>query len=180
MGYNKALLRLAGEAKSPTLLDRTMALLKIVCGRAIVIGQNVPGYECFPDRVPGAGPVGGITTALEVTQSACLILPCDLPFMDERILQNLIQAHRERPDGALSTSCIECETRYLQATVAVYETGALPFFQECLARELLKIRLVIPMEQQHFYEYSAEDAPCFFNINTPQALVNARKLSNTP
>jgi molybdopterin-guanine dinucleotide biosynthesis protein A len=176
MGYNKVSLRLTEGKDCPTLLDRTMSLLKKVCGRAVVIGQNVPGYACFPDIAAGCGPVGGIASALEATRSACLILACDLPFMEESILKRLVAARRARPDGVLVTSCKQLETGYPEALVAIYEFGALPYFQASLAQRLLKIRLVVPQERQHFLFYSGEESRCFFNINTPEALEAARKL----
>ncbi|MDR3358330.1 MAG: molybdenum cofactor guanylyltransferase [Desulfovibrio sp.] len=176
IGYNKVFLRLSEENDCPTLLDRTMSLLKKVCGRTVVVGQKIPGYSCFPDIVAGCGPVGGITTALEVTRSACLVLACDIPFMEESVLNKLVDARRARPDGTLVTCYKQLETGYPEALVAIYEFDALPFFQASLTQRLLKIRLVIPRERHHFLFYSGEESRYFFNINTPAALETAKKL----
>jgi molybdopterin-guanine dinucleotide biosynthesis protein A len=47
------------------------------------------------DRQPGIGPIAGIAAALlEQPKAAWLVLACDLPFLNEQTLQNLI-AHRE-------------------------------------------------------------------------------------
>jgi molybdopterin-guanine dinucleotide biosynthesis protein A len=81
----------------------------------------------------------------------------------------------QSPCGALSTAYKQRETGYVEAPVAVYEQGALPLFQEHLARRLLKIRCIVPLEQQHFLLYSARDARYFFNINRPEDFESAKK-----
>ncbi len=180
LGRDKALVRLGGGEKSPDLLERTAGLLREVCGRAVVVGHKRPGYTCLEDIAPGHGPVGGIATALEAAGGPCLVLSCDLPFMDRAVLRRLVEAREKRPEGTLTTAYMALETGRIEALVAVYEPGALPFFQDCVARKLLKISLVVPRQQQHFVPYSAEESLPFFNINYPADLAAALALAKNP
>ena len=174
LGHDKAVLRLHSDGKELNLLARSAALLEGVCGKVIIVGREVEGYTCYPDDAPGNGPVGGIATALRAAGTACLVLSCDMPFMDKAVLERLLRAHAERPSGSLSTCYRQRDTGHTESLVAIYEAEALPFFQSCLAEKWLKISRVVPPERQYFLVYSAEESLPFFNINYPADLEVAR------
>lgn len=88
MGQDKALLRLG---------DRTM--LEVVAARAAGVADEVffvasgrPEYErlgfrVVPDRLAEAGSLGGIFTALLTARNPyCLVLACDMPFVNPDLL----------------------------------------------------------------------------------------------
>jgi molybdopterin-guanine dinucleotide biosynthesis protein A len=178
LGRDKALVRLGGDdAAAPDLLARTVALLRDVCGSALVVGRMRPGCDCVADGVPGRGPAGGIATALEAAGGPCLSLSCDLPFMERGVLQRLIAARAKRPEGTLFTAYAAQATGRIEALVAVYEHEALPLFQDRVARGLLKPIWVIPRERQHLVPYAAEQSRFFFNINRPADLEAARAMA---
>jgi molybdopterin-guanine dinucleotide biosynthesis protein A len=78
MGRDKALL----EWGDISLLEHMIQLLSTVSNKVQVVGRPE-----FPDRLPGKGPLGGILTALEVTdQDANLFVAVDLPFLTARFL----------------------------------------------------------------------------------------------
>ena len=175
LGHDKVRLKLSG-ASGPDLLARSVRLLQSVCGEALVIGREQPGYRCHPDKEPGNGPVGGIATALEVSGGPCLLLSCDLPFMEAAVLERLVEAHATRPAGALTTCYRQEDTGHKEALVAVYEYECLPLFRACVEGKLLKISRVVPEECQHYLYYSAADSLPFFNINYPADLELARRM----
>ena len=175
LGHDKVLLRF-NDGQHADMLARSVALLEAVCGRAIVIGREQPGYICYPDEVSGNGPVGGIATALKVALGPCLVLSCDLPFMEEAVLLKLVKAHGKSPAGTLSTSYRQEDTGHIESLVSVYEQECLPFFQKCIAEKLLKISRVVPVESQHYIDYSAAESLPFFNINYPADLEVARRM----
>jgi molybdopterin-guanine dinucleotide biosynthesis protein A len=177
LGRDKALVRLGGDAAGPDLLARTVDLLRATCGSARVVGRMRPGCACVADSVPGCGPAGGIATALEAAGGPCLVLSCDLPFMETDVLQRLIAARAKRPEGTLLTAYMAQETGRIEALVAVYEQEALPLFQDRVTRRLLKPIWVIPKERQHLVPYSAEQSRPFFNINHPADLEAARTMA---
>jgi molybdenum cofactor guanylyltransferase len=95
MGRNKALLELGGEP----LIVRVAQLVEEVlgaAGAATVVGwpeAYAPlGLRAIPDDWPGAGPLGGIATALRASESHWnLIVACDLPYLTKEWLEYLIQ-----------------------------------------------------------------------------------------
>lgn len=182
-GADKALLRLeypgppGDNADAPSLLARNLDLLSKVCPRVLVVGRIVPGVPSLPDIVPGLGPVGGVATALQaVPGHACLALSCDLPFMREELLQSLIHGRGLRPPGKHMTAFRSSLTGQVQTLTAIYEPEALPYFQDCAARGLGKIVLVVPEKEQLHLPYDAKSSRCFFNINYPEDLEEARRL----
>lgn len=182
-GADKALLRLeypgpsGNNAEAPSLLARNIDLLRKVCPRVFVVGRTVPGVPSLPDAVPGLGPVGGVATALQaVPGHACLVLSCDLPFMKEELLQSLVHRRGLRPPGRHMTAFRDGLTGQVQTLTAIYEPEALPYFQDCAARRLGKIVLVVPEEEQFHLPYDTKSSRCFFNINYPEDLEEARRL----
>ncbi len=176
LGHDKARIRLAG-GESADLLARTAALLAPLTDKVVVVGREQAGYTCLPDLDPGCGPVGGIHTALAASPGyACLVLSCDLPFMERPILEKLIRARAGRPSGIRMTAYRQPETGHMEALVAVYEPESLPYFELCVRQKLLKISKVVPWEEQLHIPYAAEDSLPFFNINYPADLEVARRI----
>src|SRR5260221_14687974 len=83
LGRDKSMLRLQGR----TLTARTVAkLLKAGFRPVFVVGPKknygLPkGTSIFGERFRGNGPLSGIESALQNSQGACLVAPCDLPFI---------------------------------------------------------------------------------------------------
>ena len=79
MGRDKAAL----EWGNGSLLDHMVQMLSTVAGRVRVVGR-----DGLPDRIPGKGPLGGILTALEATDTEeNLVLAVDLPLLTPEFLQ---------------------------------------------------------------------------------------------
>src|SRR5215207_2671871 len=79
MGTDKATLKW-GET---SLLDHMLQLLSTVADRVSVVGRGN-----FPDAIAGKGPLGGILTALQTTDSDFnLFLAVDLPLLTPDFLK---------------------------------------------------------------------------------------------
>jgi molybdenum cofactor guanylyltransferase len=90
MGRAKALLEIGGEP----MVVRTVRLAERVVGSAAVVGgsreQQKLGLQVIEDDLPGRGPLGGIATALRVSDAPWnLILACDLPYLTRAWLEFL-------------------------------------------------------------------------------------------
>jgi molybdenum cofactor guanylyltransferase len=90
MGRAKALLEIGGEP----MVVRTVRLAERVVGSAAVVGgsreQQKLGLRVIEDDLPGRGPLGGIATALRVSDAPWnLILACDLPYLTRAWLEFL-------------------------------------------------------------------------------------------
>jgi len=91
MGRDKALLELNGVA----LVARTARLVETVSGRPAIVGAPERlggfGFTVISDDWPGAGPLGGIATALRATNASWnLIVACDLPYLTKAWLGHIV------------------------------------------------------------------------------------------
>jgi molybdopterin-guanine dinucleotide biosynthesis protein A len=89
--------RLGGADKSrlrvghATILERQLDALAGVAGRVFVVTGDPAAFEgrglrVVPDRLPDAGALGGIYTALVEAQSpSVLVVACDLPFLTREL-----------------------------------------------------------------------------------------------
>src|SRR4051812_30622740 len=90
MGQDKARLPWRGT----TLVESvTSVLMEVTNPVAIVGGDPVPGWLYIPDRWPGFGPVGGITSALiSSTNDYSLVVACDMPNLEAGFLRRLVES----------------------------------------------------------------------------------------
>jgi molybdopterin-guanine dinucleotide biosynthesis protein A len=92
-GRNKATLTFDGRR----IVDRQLEALRTATADQIIVASDamgLPGVDVpvVADVVAGAGPLGGLLTALTVARHArVLVLACDLPFVHGPFLQFLVQ-----------------------------------------------------------------------------------------
>jgi molybdopterin-guanine dinucleotide biosynthesis protein A len=85
--------RLVVEGRS--IISRQMEVLQRVAKTVFIISSNAERFAdlsipVFPDAVAGAGAIGGIYTALEVSpHDHVIVVACDLPFLDANVLSRL-------------------------------------------------------------------------------------------
>ena len=129
------------------------------------------GYGIVEDIFPGDGTLRAVYSALERTRRSCLVIPCDLPCMDEATLGELL-AFRERNLRTGGKSLCSCffDTVYgaTQPLVAVYEAEALALFREAVEAGRYKLAAVIPAELTACLRYGGEKSSCFRNVNYPE------------
>jgi molybdopterin-guanine dinucleotide biosynthesis protein A len=99
MGRDKALLEVDGEP----LVAQVAREVSAAAGSVAVIGAPERyrhlGLEVVPDRIPGAGPLGGIDTALSLGRAEWnLIVACDLPLARADLLRSLVEQARKSRD----------------------------------------------------------------------------------
>jgi molybdenum cofactor guanylyltransferase len=176
MGADKALLELSGA----TLLERTLAALRVVSDDVTVVGARPP-YACFGasvvvDDYPGAGPLGGVATALRAARHEhTLVVACDMPLLSGALLRAM--AAEPRNYGAL----VPLVGGQPQPLHAVYARSCLPPIR---ARLEAGRRSVIEMLDDLHVRWLTEDWMRRFdpllrsthNANTPAQLEEARQL----
>jgi len=127
--------RFAGQDKSRlvvegrTIIVRQVDVLQRVAGRVFVVGHasepfaslNLPTY---PDRIPGAGALRGIYTALTVDgPDAVLVVACDMPFLDAAMLARLVAMSEGRHGAWVRTA------RGVEPLLACYRRHAAPLIR---------------------------------------------------
>src|SRR5579864_2526916 len=169
MGRDKALLELSGEA----LIVRTARLVESASERCTVVGDSVrlEGFELdvIEDEFPGAGPLGGIATALRASEVEWnLIVACDLPYLTRAWLEFLIgRAVRSDADAVLPMN-----ERGAEPLCAMYHKRAESAIRAALDRGVRKVtdglaevrvEFVEPQEWKGF----DSDGLLFKNMNSP-------------
>ena len=164
MGRDKALLPFHGGV----LAGHVAATVAAAAGSAILIGNPEKyghlGYPVIPDRSPGAGPVGGIETALTCTNADWnLVLACDMPAVGTAFLRGLLDAAERLNADALVPAGPSGRPEPL---CAVYHRRCLAELRRALAAGVRKITDALAgLEVARF---TVDDAGCFENLNTPE------------
>ncbi len=118
MKQDKALLNYHGK----TQLDHTMDLLNPFCSQAFVSKREEQAFKEHPaiyDSFLNMGPLGGIVSAMtRFPQAAWLVVACDLPLLDKRTLEYLIE---ERDPFKMATAYLNTEGTFPEPLCAIYE-----------------------------------------------------------
>jgi molybdopterin-guanine dinucleotide biosynthesis protein A len=180
MGRDKATVQLDGRPliSYPVSTLRSAGLDVVLALRS---GQEMPSgvgdVSVVHDEVEGAGPLGGLQTLLNWMSSEwALVTSCDQPFVRVNLLHG-IMAHADCSADAVVARTPE----RLQPFPGLYRKNCLPTVEEALKgsqRGILDVLRGISL-----CELAGEDLDCldlehstFINVNTPQDLLEARRL----
>ncbi len=162
MGSNKALLPYRGS----TLVQHAAEAVRQAAGSVALIGDPAAfralDYAVYPDRWPGCGPLGGVFTALSVSQHEwSLVVACDMPGISADALKTLIG----RAAGSRARVVAGAEPGGdPEPLCAVYHCGCLPELARAIRDKRLKMRdllLELGVDVQPL------DHPALVNVNTP-------------
>ena len=89
MGTNKALLPYKGKHLIDAAIEKMISLFTNVV--LSVQEENYPDYSLpkIFDPYGGIGPMGGITSVLKSGESRIFCVACDMPFLNEEVIQYL-------------------------------------------------------------------------------------------
>jgi molybdopterin-guanine dinucleotide biosynthesis protein A len=169
MGQNKALMSLGGKR----LVDRVVDVMRDVFGTLLLVTNTPEAYAelslpMVPDVWPDKGSLGGIYSAIyHVTTPYCLVVACDMPFVNAAVIQYLMTQIADYdvviPDvlGELQTlhaiyskACLQPIERRLEAN----RLRIVGFFPD------VRVRAVTASELQPY----DPDLLAFQNLNTPE------------
>jgi molybdopterin-guanine dinucleotide biosynthesis protein A len=186
LGTDKALVRLAPD--DVTLLELVLNRVGPLSDDVFVVASDRPEYEAFgapvrPDLYPDAGVLGGIASALgHAGDNACLVVSCDHPFLNPRLLNALVQTPGE---WDVLIPALPGESRQggrvvRQTLHAIYGPGCLGPIERSLAQGRLQIVgffddvRVQEVEREILVEFDPS-LRSFFSVNTPEALEIAKR-----
>jgi len=178
MGRDKALLEFGGVA----LIVRTAKLVESAARWCAIVGDAVrlEGLELrvIEDDLPGAGPLGGIATALRASEAEWnLIVACDLPYLTREWLEFLI-GRALRSDAA---AVLPMNERGAEPLCAMYRKPTEGAIRAALERGVRKvtdgladvhIEFIEPREWKSF----DSDGLLFKNMNSPADYQRAREI----
>ena len=173
MGEPKALLRL--DPEGPTLLERAVMAVRGVTDDVFLVGR--PAWALPPSLADqrivadaGQGAADGLIAALGAAmQGLCLVVACDMPFLDSSLLEQMIATAR-RADR----SVIARDATGLHPLLAVYRTadrGRIAAEVGAGRRALMEIAEAIGAIA---FEVDDDRGWSVFNVNTPDDLALAR------
>lgn len=179
MGRDKATLELSER----TLLSRAVQALSLVCPEVIIAGGDEsladgfgPEVRWVPDPPGAAGPLAGVTAGLQAaSHNACLIVACDMPFLNPALLSHLVD-RLGTFDAVVPMS--RGVSQYLHAAYsrsAVATAQALLRLEARSVHELVVRLQVLHLSEEHCSRFDPEGLSCF-NMNTPADLDRALKL----
>ena len=176
-GADKASLTV-GRAR---IIDRQLAALSTVADDVRIV-TNDPGrygdlgVRLIPDAVAGAGPLGGIYSALlDAAHERVLVIACDLPFVTAALLERLVAESRT---GEPVDAVVPRSARGLEPLCALYTTRCAAAAKDQMERGSLQVAglldairtRVLGPETLAAYDEGA----LFENVNTPHDHERAR------
>lgn len=179
MGEPKALLRLGPDG--PTMVERIVGAVAEVADEVILVGrvtwslpESLRHLPCVVDA--GGGAADGVVAALRAARHRfCLVVACDMPFLDPDLLRRMADAALERGQGV-----ILADDRGDHPLHAVYRTADLDRIESLVGsgeRSLTTIAESVGMHRlpEDVEGVAARAEWSAFNVNTPDDLMVARR-----
>jgi molybdopterin-guanine dinucleotide biosynthesis protein A len=181
LGKRKALQTIGGKRLIECVVERVRRLTDQIL---IVTSQEKSDFpisckaEILVDIYPGKGPLGGIYTGLLASRSShCLVVACDMPFLNTKLLRYMIELSHEFDIVAprLGEGMVE-------PLHAIYSKSCLSNMKTQLGRNQLRVDSVLNTVCVRY----VERAECqkldpqllsFFNINYQSELEQAIALA---
>ena len=170
MGRDQALI----EVEDRTMLERTIELLRPHAREVLVIADPAryapPHATVIPDDSPGKGPLGGLVTALyRARYVRLLVLACDLPAVNDRLLVRL-KLELDRGYDAV----VPRHDGLMEPLVAAYHRHAIEPFEACVKTDVLKMSVALAKVRTSVLDIVPGEegwpADLFRNLNTPDDL----------
>ena len=176
MGKNKAFLEVNGER----IIDRTRNLFLELFDEVLLVTNSLPAYldlnlRMVADLYAGKGALGGIYAGLfHASHSHGFVAACDMPFLNKDLIRHLIGL-------APGYDIVIPKTGDgLQPLHAIYSRKCLPFMEELIQKDDLKIidffhrvkkKEILTEEIIPFDPNLAS----FLNVNTPEDLARVKQ-----
>ncbi len=162
MGSDKGFLLLNQKAFVQYSIDALSPLVSEIIIVSDHSAYDTFGYKRVNDITKNAGPVAGIISGLEATQTTYnIILSCDIPLINTKILSQLITA------ATPNTSIIQLESHgKSMPLIALYNKQVLPIFKEQLQNNERRLRMVVNACGYKTITLSDKDTASTKNVNT--------------
>ena len=131
-------------------------------------GDN--NFTLWPDLIKNCGPLGGIYTALKMSQAEFIfITPCDVPDITADFINELI-ANLDNSDLCL----LPVVNGNVQPLTGIYASGCIKRIKEVLDGKNLSVKKFLEYIDVHYvnFDFSDEYKNVLRNINTPEEYKN--------
>lgn len=171
-GQDKAQLEINGKR----LIDLQLDVFDQIFDKTIIIGKGISdkNIDCFEDTYNNCGPIAGIHSALtNCNADYIFIVPCDLPFLSEQLIKDMIIDLEQNPTDIL----IPKHGDKIEPLHAFYHKSSLSVVQKLLVQGDFKIRNLFSFLNIRYFNVNLQYKPelSFFNINKPEDLIKAQE-----
>ncbi|WP_202925340.1 NTP transferase domain-containing protein [Mucilaginibacter sp. 14171R-50] len=175
MGYDKGAVNWYGKEQRYHMAD----LLKRYCDEVFISCRDIDqqqqidkGYLSLPDTFTNLGPLGGILSAFrEHPDRAWLVVACDLPLINEDVLQHLIA---NRNTATIATAYKSDQNAFPEPLITIYEPKSYPTLLQFLAQGYSCPRKVLINSDITLLQPAPPDA--LANVNTPEELDRIKRI----
>jgi molybdenum cofactor guanylyltransferase len=163
MRTDKARLPLPGG----TMVERVLAQVEGLFDEILISVSRAqaaafPGFRTVVDEVEGLGPMAGVLTGLKAARNeTCVVLACDIPDVDTRLLRSLVG----KADGREIVVPITPEG-FLEPLIAVYSGRLAPRIEESLRAGEYSLLPIIESARTLKVRLRKQDR--VRNLNTPE------------
>ncbi len=172
MGFDKAFVPITGKALYTRALDFLCRYFKNV----IIAGDRpdlaCPDIPAIPDIYPGSA-LGGLFTGLSAAKTDWIfVAPCDMPYPDPRILEQLLVL-RNRADAVVPRTPVGFEPVF-----ALYHKNCLPHMEAMLRNSQFRIfdfYQKIRVQYLDWHKMPGDWQRSLLNINTPEQLAQLQR-----
>ena len=176
-GADKASLVVGGAR----IVERQLAALAGLTDDVRIVANDAARYgdlgvRVVPDAIAGAGPLGGVYTALiDARHERVLVLAGDLPFVTAAFLERLAAESRT---GEEVEAVVPRTRRGLEPLCAIYSRGCAGRARTLIARGELRMTAFVAdlhvRELGHQALAPYDEETLFDNVNTPHDYARAR------
>lgn len=126
--------------------------------------EELKDFDQIVDRLTGMGPFGAIVSAFATDpNSSWVVVPCDLPFLESKHIENLIQ---NRNPHKLATTYHNRETAFPEPLISIWEPRMYQQLLQFLSQGFSCPRKVLINSDVH--QIHAINQDFMKNVNTPE------------
>jgi molybdopterin-guanine dinucleotide biosynthesis protein A len=179
MGRDKGLLTFRGQPMLAAILEQIEGL----GAETLIVSNDPEGYNQFqtkvvPDEILGLGALGGLYTALKRARYArVLVLACDMPFINTPLMKWMLEL---APDFDAVVPRLAPDN--LEPFRSIYSKACLAPVKKAIDAGQRRATSFLPEVSVRYVEADEikpfdPDFLTFFNINTPEDLAQAERLT---
>lgn len=170
MGRDKGLIDYHGKPQREYVFD----MMDAVCEKTFLSfreGQDVEtNLPVLTDTFKGLGPFGAMLSAFrEHPNQAWLVVACDLPLLDKKTLEFLIQ---NRNPSAVATAFYNPETDFPEPLITIWEPRSYPILYQFLAQGYSCPRKVLINSEIELLKIAETEV--LKNVNKPEELAEVK------
>ncbi len=161
MGQDKGLMLFNEKPMIQYVIDGVKPLVNEI----IIIANNNQyqkfGYPVYQDLIKNKGPLAGIYTGLtHSTTTKNIVLSCDVPFVSQQLIQELIN-HCNDVEVVIPE-----KNKITHQLIGVYDKSCTVIFKKELENNQLKLKLAIEKLNYKIVDANHIKAKLFTNINS--------------